>query len=120
MLHPYLCAGLSLPRLVVRDVARFRLGSHGLQVFKGRISDPPVPFAKRACPCCARVEGVRRRVVGPVDTEHHLLFKCTATEAVRQKYPRLAQMNDLRRLFQSEDVSAVAHFVSECMRVRGV
>ena len=116
-LHPFLKAGARLSQQVVRDVARFRLGSHDLAVFQGRICKPPIAFTKRACPRCPKVES-RRGPVGPVDTESHLLFECTATAHVREKFRQLAAMKDLRGLFDADDQITVAHFVSECMRAR--
>jgi hypothetical protein len=71
--HPYLRAGLRIPRSLVLSMARFRLSSHNLGVELGRHQG--VVWFVRGCKRCAAL-GMHDL---PLDDVAHLLFSCPAT-----------------------------------------
>jgi Reverse transcriptase (RNA-dependent DNA polymerase) len=120
-LHWYLKAGYYIPKVVVRNMARFRLSSHNLRVELGRHNH--VPYCARFCTRCAAA-GIRRtqRSVGPqgapIDDESHVLGSCVATNALRMD-PRFSALpfTDIRALMSHRDSQTVALFVHRCMCV---
>ncbi len=97
----------------VRDLARFRMGEHGLRsVPDHRQPDQHLPFRERVCqrcPCTWPALGV--------DDEHHLLFDCACTAPIRDKYLGLLADTPQRTVhdLMTNRSYAVAMFVRDCM-----
>jgi hypothetical protein len=105
----YLGAGNDLNKKVVHDMARFRVGNHGLRVEKGHFTSPALPYTDRICLRCSK----------GVDDEHHLVFDCDSTQHLRNdvRYSHLFNTADLRDFMNQQDWKGVACFISACMRV---
>ena len=76
----YLWGPLSKHRMV-KNMLRFRLGSHGLGCNTGRQVNPPTPWVDRVCTRCS--EEHRSGLQCAVDDEFHAIFECEAFEALR-------------------------------------
>ena len=101
----------------VSRIARFRLGSHNLQVERGRFAG--VPWNDR---CCSRCDSdFLDSLPCPVDDEHHMLFDCQAFNHLRDEAISLMMVNsDLLddfsvRDFLKGDERIVYRFISDCM-----
>jgi hypothetical protein len=110
--HPYLRAGMRIPRSLVLSMARFRLSSHNLGVEIGRHQG--VVWFARGCKRCAAL-GMHDL---PVDDEAHLLFSCPATAVVRREL-LFAQLpySSLQDLMCCRDVYGVSLFVHKRMKI---
>ncbi len=75
-LPPYFSYGISVDK--IRCFAKFRLGSHDLQVQTAAWQH--VPRHMRVCQFCHANE---------VDDEYHAIFDCSALQHIRQVYPHL-------------------------------
>jgi hypothetical protein len=95
----------SLPRSVIRNMARFRVSAHHLNVETGRYNG--IRWDNRVCEFCAS---------GQVQDEQHVMFECTSTSQLRDKYPSLMgrAAGELRRLMNDDHVK-VARLVSDCV-----
>lgn len=105
-LPKYLCAGFNLAPAVVKSMACFRLGCHGLRVDRGRRNR--VPYAQRVCLRCQH----------GTDDEFHMLFECQAFEDIRlsDRYSHLFQGPQFVRTFmQQPDWKSTANFVHTCL-----
>jgi hypothetical protein len=111
----HLNAGTALAPDVVRNVARFRLGSHGLGVERGRHTD--TPWAERVCRRCA-AHGTEH---SQVDDERHMVFECISFAEIRsdERFKGLFDdvvTGDLKSFMLNADHIAVAQFIDLCMR----
>jgi hypothetical protein len=124
--HMHLC----LPFVVLRSLARLRLGWHHLAVHEGRMRRPPLPRAQRLCPLCSRGEarpgwgGLARARAGAaacVEDLRHFVLECPAYDHLRARWAgvfgpapwRLA----VHSVFCADAQSAVAaalHAMLEC------
>ena len=105
----------------VRDLMRFRCGSHKLLVCAARWQG--IPRERRWCQKCTYNE---------VEDERHFLLRCPAYEQLRQEaqarcglfecvggVARARRAGDAgMRLFMNQPPRLVARFVSECMQRR--
>lgn len=112
----------SLPRLDIRRIARFRLGSHNLAVETARHhgDDQPVAWADRVCTRCspARLAELRgsRSPHATIDDEWHLVFKCQCMDADRASLPHdLINQANLRKFVEADDFQVVNQFIAKCM-----
>ena len=87
-------------------MARFRVSAHNLRVETGRYTG--VPWEGRTCDLCNSQE---------VQDEHHVVFECSSTTAIRNRYSDLVDESDgqLSKLMLL-DHAEVARFISECMK----
>jgi hypothetical protein len=113
----HLKAETSLTPDVVRNVSRFRVGSHNLGVERGRYQyGVRVPRLERRCARCAAL-GVQQP---QVDDEKHLVFECPHFQFLRtsRSYSSLFQEagGDLQKLIRNGDYVKVAQFIDHCMR----
>ena len=65
-----------------RAYLQFRCGGFGLQVDRGRMARPVVPFARRVCTRCG---------LGVVEDALHVLWECPSYGAVRQRHSAVFQ-----------------------------
>jgi hypothetical protein len=113
-MHLYLVT--RIPMAHVFSMARFRLGSHGLRVDRGRWEGGQhVSYEDRTC----------KRCISPslVDDEYHALFICPSTACLRQDFSEVLQHCSLgshelslNALMAYADVKIVASFVYRCLR----
>ena len=61
--------------IIVRAVAKHRLGSNNLRIENGRHSTPKLPEHLRICQCCSSNE---------VENEVHFLLSCNRYDAIRK------------------------------------
>jgi hypothetical protein len=100
----------------VCSMARFRLGSHGLRLDRGRWEGGQhISYEDRTC----------KRCISPslVDDEYHALFVCHSTACVRQDSSEVVQQCSLgspelslKALMAYPDVKTMASFVYRCLR----
>jgi hypothetical protein len=110
---PYLCG---LPnkqqRHMMKQVARFRLSAHNLQVELGRRDG--TPWESRVCTRCLAHSGERH-----VDDEQHMIFDCHTFEDTRSSVDGASALigaaGGCVRSFMFGDPSVVLKFVSGCM-----
>ena len=100
---------------MMKQLARFRLGSHGLEVETGRYNG--VAWQDRQCTrCSADRLGVLTCKVGD---EYHMVFNCSAFDDLRANIPGVQQLIDSSggslRAFMLGDVRVVMNFVSGCL-----
>ncbi len=81
-------------------VTRIRLSSHRLAIETGRWSR--LPSEERKCTC------------GEIQTERHVVNECVRTRDVRMMYDGVSSYP---LLFHESDMSKVATFLYECLRV---
>jgi hypothetical protein len=95
----------SLPHTVIRNMARFRLSSHNLNVETGRYNG--VRWDNRVCELCGS---------GQVQDEQHVVFECPGTSRLRDKHGSVMDRagGELRTLMDL-DHSSVARLVSDCV-----
>jgi hypothetical protein len=113
-MHLYLFT--RIPMAHVFGMARFRPGSHGLRVDRGRWErGQHLSYEDRTC----------KRCISPslVDDEYHALFVCTSTACVRQDFSDVVQQCSLgspeswlKTLMAYPDVKIVVSFVCRCVR----
>ena len=90
-------------------VANFRLGSHWLQVCKGRTFGQP--FQDRKCRCCQT----------DVDTEEHAIFTCRENGHLRRSFADLFQGDKgttLRSFLVHNPCHRLALFLTACRAVK--
>ena len=100
----------------VRRMGRFRLGSHQLEVARGRFSIPPVPWGDRTCKRCsaAHLTGLACKV----DDEHHMIFDCEALSDVPSEFASLFDnITTVRDFFTINNDVSVLPFISQCMEI---
>ena len=85
-----------------RIFAKFRTGSHWLQVHVGRFSG--VNRQDRLCPHCD---------MKVVEDEEHTLLRCPKFDSIRIRYGQLFPCRSLEDLFQNEQAT-IARFIEEC------
>jgi len=61
--------------IIVRAVAKLRLGNYNLRIEIGRHSTPKLPEHLRICQCCSSNE---------VENEEHFLISCNRYDAIRK------------------------------------
>ncbi len=92
------------------------LGSHQLEVARGRYSNPRVPWGDRTCRRCsaAHLAGLACKV----DDEHHMIFDCEALSDVRSDYPSFFDhITTVRDFFHLNDDDGVQSYISQCMQI---
>jgi hypothetical protein len=94
-------------KAVWHDVARLRVGNHGLGVETGRWTR--TEFSQRKCARCTSA-GIAD---APVDDTHHVIFSCVSTARLRL-VPDFAELFDDMQEFMSH--SKAIEFVKLCMR----
>ena len=90
-------------RSQLRNLANLRTGSHRLRVETGRWERPAVRRDQRLCQRCD---------LGEVDDEHHMVFRCTALQELRQQHARLFGVSGDLRSFLAQEPAQVAAFVA--------
>jgi hypothetical protein len=99
-------------KAVWQDVARFRVGNHGLGVETGRWTR--TEFSQRKCARCTSA-GIAD---APVDDTHHVIFSCVSTARLRL-VPDFADLfHDMQEQNMQEFMShsKASEFVKLCMR----
>jgi hypothetical protein len=108
--QPYLQLERAEPR---ENLGRLRMGAHLLRVETGRWSEPITPRADRVCRHCS---------LGEVEDVHHLLFRCSAYEAIRQedKYTCLftRPWDNVHFFMEHEAQGKVSSFALKCCQRR--
>ena len=92
-----------------RDVAMFRLGTHWLQVNKGRFIRQP--YERRHCRCCK----------GEIDTEAHAIFYCRENDELRKRFVDLFQLRqprNLRSFLVHNKPHRLALFLTACKAIK--
>ena len=104
----------------MRDLARFRCGSHDLAIESGRWAQPQVPRRHRVCKKCTTYS---------VEDEYHVVMECPATQDVRQRYAPMfgvvggvesanratyAQMRE----FMNQKPPTLSAFIHDCLAQR--
>jgi hypothetical protein len=113
-MHLYLST--CIPMAHVFSMARFRLGSHGLRVDRGRWEGGQhISCEDRTCKRCTSSS--------LVDDEYHVLFVCPSTASIRQDFSEVVQQCSLgspelslKALMAYPDVEIMASFVYRCLR----
>jgi hypothetical protein len=113
-MHLYLSSRITMAH--VSSMARFRLGSHGLRVERGRWErGQHISYEDRTCKRCISSS--------LVDNEYRALFVCPSTACVRQDFSEFVQQCSLgspdlslKTLMAHPDVRIVASFVHRCLR----
>jgi Reverse transcriptase (RNA-dependent DNA polymerase) len=100
----------------VRNVARFRLGSHNLFVERGRFQN--IPWPNRICRRCL---GATNTTGCSVDDEHHMIFDCCSFDQLRSNNHisdilRRAN-NSVKSFCDDHNVFSVSKFISCCMNI---
>jgi len=113
----HLRAETSLTPDVVRNVSRFRVGSHNLGVERARYQyGVRIPRHERRCARCTAL-GVQQP---QVDDEKHLVFECPYFHFLRtsRTYSPLFQEagSDVQKFMRNSDFVKVAQFIDQCMR----
>ena len=112
-----------IPYEWVVQLMRFRTGGHHLAVECGRWTNPPTPRLQRLCMFCPQQV---------VEDEMHVLFDCTAYDAIRQRYAQdlfqeLGGIDETRSAvaedgqfwrFMEQHPRKVARFVYDCLELR--
>jgi len=87
--------------------ARFRTGSHWLQVQVGRFKG--APRETRICEQCSLHE---------VEDEEHFLLKCSRYENIRARYGNMFPCVSLEAFFKKDQV-LIANYIVECHEIHG-
>ena len=91
-----------------KRLAQLRTGSHWLAVESGRSGPARVPRDQRNCQRCSS---------GEIVDEGHMIFRCSALSAQRQRHAQLfSPWPDSMRSFMGRDPTAVAAFAYECYK----
>jgi hypothetical protein len=103
-------------RASIMAVARFRMGSHNLNVESLRWSKVRVPRTQRVCRCCSS---------GIVEDEMHIMMECTMYDDIRSDYMRIrginlqsASMNMMVDCESGEQWIAFAAYIRACFKLR--
>jgi len=87
--------------------ARFRTGSHWLQVQVGRFKG--APRETRTCEQCSLHE---------IEDEEHCLLKCSRYENIRARYGNMFPCVSLEAFFKKDQV-LIAKYIEECHEIHG-
>ena len=102
---------------LVKNMLRFRLGSHYLGCNLGRQLNPPVPWAERSCSRCS--DGHLASLSCAVDDEFHAIFECEAFAAARDASSVSGLITcaagDVRTFMCSDAVGSVMKYISAIM-----
>ena len=92
----------------MRQLVRFRVGSHHLPIEMGRHTG--IPRQQRICTKCN---------IEAVCDEQHLVFECSAVEPLRQQYPDLftTQTQTMSAFMWQPRQKAVASFLSRMLKL---
>ena len=93
-------------------IARFRTGSHDLEIENGRWARPPTVRENRKCRCCS---------LDLVEDEYHFIFDCTLYYQIRgEYYSRLFQdaPRDLRTFFSDQNIVHIGRYLRLCFELR--
>jgi hypothetical protein len=112
----------------IRQLARFRLGCHKLEVESARHLRPRPAWSSRTCTRCS--DAHRASLSCAVDDEYHMIFECERFEALRidEFAPGTRRFTPGTRTaldraqksvkhFMESDPRIVLHFVSRCMDI---
>ena len=95
----------SLPCDVIRNMARFRVSAHNLNVETGRYNG--MRWDNRVCELCAS---------GQVQDEQHVLFECTSTAHLKDKHRSvMVRAEGELKTLMDLDHNKVARLVSDCV-----
>eukprot|EP00245_Coleochaete_scutata_P005250 TRINITY_DN18672_c1_g1_i2.p1 TRINITY_DN18672_c1_g1~~TRINITY_DN18672_c1_g1_i2.p1 ORF type:complete len:103 (-),score=15.15 TRINITY_DN18672_c1_g1_i2:136-444(-) len=96
----------------LKALAKFRCGSHELEVEKGRHR---VPFVSRDMRLCCHCD------MGKVEDEAHFLFECPLYYEIRGRYHFLFcyAERDIAKFVNHPEMDVVGHFLLECFERRG-
>ena len=100
---------------MMKNLARFRLGCHGLEVDVGRHNG--IAWQDRQCTRCSaeRLQGLECKV----GDEHHMVFDCSAMDDVRATVPGAQELiqhaGGCLRTFMQGDTRVVLSFVACCV-----
>jgi hypothetical protein len=100
---PYL---QSKNREIRKCVAKFRTGSHWLEIQRGRFTKPRTERENRLCKKC---------YLGLVKDEVHVVFVCPLYEILRVKYSGL--FRDATNLNSAVSSAQIARFLYDCYLV---
>ena len=109
-----------------RDLARFRLSAHDLEIERGRYNQKPKPIELRCCRLC-----LEKRIQA-VEDEIHFLLHCPSYSVERNemiskitsKYPAVNDLMDVNKfvwLMNQEDpecVRWISYYVSKSFEIR--
>jgi hypothetical protein len=102
---------------LVKNMLRFRLGSHSLGCNLGRQMNPMVPWAERLCTRCS--EAHRSALACAVDDEYHAIFECEAFEHLRDSCEVRTMIagaaRDVRTFMLSGSSGNVMKYISSLM-----
>ena len=114
----------------IRQMARFRLGCHKLEVEIGRHRRPRTPWPDRTCNRCSAAHLANLPSRCTVDDEHHMIFECERFVALRiddfipgaRRFTpgirtALNRAQGCVRTFMESDPRIVLHFVARCMDI---
>ena len=87
-------------------ISKLRCSSHILQIEKGRHTNQP--RAERLCRFCN---------LGEIETEDHLLIRCTFYKALRTKY-NITSYSDSKILFTTTPPNVIGQFLAEAFETR--
>ena len=111
----------------IRQLARFRLSCHKLQVELARHRRPLANWSDRTCTRCSAAHLATLSCT--IDDEHHMIFDCERFAALRDHHPpntrraapsTRAALDDAQgsvRRFMESDPHTVLHFISGCMDI---
>eukprot|EP00245_Coleochaete_scutata_P010377 TRINITY_DN3619_c0_g1_i11.p1 TRINITY_DN3619_c0_g1~~TRINITY_DN3619_c0_g1_i11.p1 ORF type:complete len:1206 (-),score=200.47 TRINITY_DN3619_c0_g1_i11:736-4353(-) len=95
----------------LRALAKFRCGSHDLEVERGRHSNPFVSRELRLCKLCN---------MGKVEDEVHFLFECPLYYEIRGRYHFLFRYadRDVCKFLNHPERDVVGHYFLDCYQLR--
>jgi len=117
----------------IRQLARFRLSCHKLQVELARHRRPLASWADRTCTRCSAAH--LATLACAVDDEHHMIFDCERFAALRDfpvspvftpgarhfapsaRSALISAQGSVRRFMESDYTHSVLHFISRCMDI---
>jgi hypothetical protein len=117
----------------IRQLARFRLSCHKLQVELARHRRPLASWADRTCTRCSAAH--LATLACTVDDEHHMIFDCERFAALRDfpvspvftpgarhfapsaRSALISAQGSVRRFMESDYTHSVLHFISRCMDI---
>ena len=86
-------------------ISKLRCSSHILQIEKGRHTNQP--RVKRLCRLC----------MGEIETEDHLLIRCTFYNDLRTKY-NITTHTDSKTLFMTTPPTVLGQFLEDAFEIR--
>jgi hypothetical protein len=90
-------------REIRKCVAKFRTGSHWLEIQRGRFTKPQTEKENRLCKICYS---------GVVEDEVHVVFVCPLYDSLRVKYSEL--LRDATNLNSAFSSAQIARFLTDC------